>query len=303
MVLDNWERENPDQYNQFANGPAAQYSTPGRVLFNPEGEKNIGLGRGGLQDYGITWYSTQGSADNDLSKAPYDPKIALNVLLNGKYLQTEQGMARAMAGESPVPYRYMGDKEGNPSSEGTYAYGYERFSEIPAAVRRDFGLTGAAAGDPVRKGKGEKKPFAAAETYRQRFDEMKQRFSKATAAATPADEPSADPAQTASAPEKPRVSIGLNRDRTRTRASDIGTLYGSAKPSGAARLSAGIGSGNSLLSKFKDDLRASDGLGLGKRGDIYGQSGADYMQPIRSTRGAKTASTGGSAAYYSKRFG
>lgn len=134
MVLDNWANENPESYRQYAQGPAAQYSTPGRVLFNPEGEKNIGLGRGGLQDFGISWYSVQGSPENDLSQAPYNPQVALDILENGRYLQTAEGMQRAMNGESPVPTRYMGNEQGMPTDGGQYAYGYNNYTS-PGAQR------------------------------------------------------------------------------------------------------------------------------------------------------------------------
>ena len=146
MVLDNWANENPDKYREFAQGPAAPYSSPGRVLFNPEGKRNIGLGRGGLQDAGITWYSTQGNPEGDLSNAPFDPQIPLDILENGKYLQSQFGMQRAMDGESPVPHRYMGDDKGTPTNGGQYAYGYNNYSSegAQAYMQNLYGMQGGA---------------------------------------------------------------------------------------------------------------------------------------------------------------
>lgn len=144
-VLNNWQNMNPELYRQFAQGPAAQFSAPGQVLFNPLGETNIGLGRGGLQDRGITWYSTQGNADNDLSQGNMPVSTARNVLESGYYLNTPEGRQRMMIGESPVPGRYMGDpKTGRPSSApGSRPFGYNAFTSPSAqAYQANLGYQG-----------------------------------------------------------------------------------------------------------------------------------------------------------------
>lgn len=136
MVLDNWATENPMAYNNFANGPAAQYSMPGRVMFNPLGEQNMGLGTGGLQDLGISWYSTQGNQNQNFANAPMGNMAGeQNLLENNYYIRTPEGMNRIFMGESPVPSRYMGDpKTAAPSSAaGSVPYGYNSFSS-PSAL-------------------------------------------------------------------------------------------------------------------------------------------------------------------------
>lgn len=144
-VLNDWQNMNPELYRQFTQGPAAQYSAPGQVLFNPMGESNIGLGRGGLQDRGITWYSTQGNADNDLSQGNMPVATARNVLESGYYLNTPEGLQRMMIGESPVPSRYMGDpRTGQPSSlPGSRPFGYNTFvSPSAQAYQANLGYRG-----------------------------------------------------------------------------------------------------------------------------------------------------------------
>lgn len=135
MVLDNWATENPMAYNNFANGSAAQFSMPGRVMFNPLGEQNMGLGRGGLQDLGISWYSTQGNQGESFANAPMNNMGGeANLLENNYYIRTPEGMNRIMMGESPVPTRYMGDPTtGRPSSAaGSQPFGYNALTS-PAA--------------------------------------------------------------------------------------------------------------------------------------------------------------------------
>lgn len=131
MVLDNWATENPEAYNRFANGPMETFSMPGRVLFNPMGEQNIGLGRGGLQDFGITWYSTQGNANDSYRNVPMNNmNLEKDVFENNYYIKTPEGMNRIFMGESPVPTRYFGDpRTGTPSSApGSVPYGYNNYS-------------------------------------------------------------------------------------------------------------------------------------------------------------------------------
>jgi len=144
-VLNDWQNMNPEAYRQFAQGPAAQFSAPGQVLFNPLGETNVGMGRGGLQDRGITWYSTQGNQDNDLSRGNMPVSTAMNTLESGYYLNTPEGRQRMMIGESPVPTRYMGDpRTGRPSSmPGSTPFGYNTFTSPSAlAYQANLGYRG-----------------------------------------------------------------------------------------------------------------------------------------------------------------
>jgi hypothetical protein len=140
-VLDNWQNDNPESYRAYTQGPNAQFSTPGRVMFNPAGESNIGLGRGGLQDRGVTWYSTQGNQDNDLSNSPYTPDVARNILENGYYAQTPQGVDRIMQGESAVPTRWTNN--GQDPTKKLGSQGYDQFtSPWMSAFNTNMGYKG-----------------------------------------------------------------------------------------------------------------------------------------------------------------
>jgi hypothetical protein len=154
-VLANWQNDNPNSYRDYAHGPAAEYSSPAQVMFNPLGEINIGLGRGGQQDQGITWYSTQGSAENDLSKSLMPKETALNTLENGYYQQTADGFNRMMQGESAAPNRYIGDMEGRPDQYGGYTYGYDTFNS-PAAQQYNNNLNYSANWSMPKPGKARK---------------------------------------------------------------------------------------------------------------------------------------------------
>jgi hypothetical protein len=131
-VLDNWQNDNPRSYNEYANGYMAPFSANAQVMFNPLGGVNTGLGSGGQQDQGITWYSTQGNENNDLSGSLMPATTAANLLENGYYQRTPEGFNRMMQGESAVPGRYIGDKEGRPDQYGGYTYGYDTFTSAPA---------------------------------------------------------------------------------------------------------------------------------------------------------------------------
>lgn len=142
-VIENWATENPETYRSYTQGPNAPFSMPGRVLFNPLGEQNIGLGTGGLQDRGISWYSAQGSRENDLSKSPMSniqmtaqsPYVGeADILEAGAAMKTPEGMARMFEGESPISARYMGNPETKaPSSApGSVPFGYGSFSSAAA---------------------------------------------------------------------------------------------------------------------------------------------------------------------------
>lgn len=130
-VMDNWVNDNPNSYRAFANGAVQSTSQPGTVTFNPLGV-NIGLGTGGLQDVGVSWSSKQGYGGDDFSQYQSTPTDRANMLDSGFYMKTPEGYNRVINGEAPQPYRYMGDKMGNPDSEGGIAYGYDQF-QSPAA--------------------------------------------------------------------------------------------------------------------------------------------------------------------------
>lgn len=142
-VIENWATENPETYRSYTQGPNAPFSMPGRVLFNPLGEQNIGLGTGGLQDRGISWYSAQGSREQDLSQAPMSnmqmtarsPYVGeADILEAGAAMQMPEGIARMFEGESPISSRYLGNPETKaPSSApGSVPFGYGSFSSAAA---------------------------------------------------------------------------------------------------------------------------------------------------------------------------
>jgi hypothetical protein len=128
-VIDNWATENPKQYTQYVDPTGENKFEPARVLFNPLGSTNLGIGRGGLQDKGISWYTSSNLPSNNQTGE-------MNVLENSYFMNTPEGMSRVFEGESPVPTRFMGDpKTGQPSSApGSIPFGYDQFTS-PAAKK------------------------------------------------------------------------------------------------------------------------------------------------------------------------
>lgn len=142
-VIENWATENPQTTQAFSGGTPGSL---GRVIFNPLGETNMGIGKGGLQDKGISWYSVMGD-ETDWSQPGALPMQNISgkgtpylseadIIENQYFMKTPEGMARVFQGESPVPTRYMGNPEtSQPSSEpGSVPFGYGKYTS-PAASK------------------------------------------------------------------------------------------------------------------------------------------------------------------------